>query len=149
MTVINHIDLNQGDVEELLSYFSKKDKSMNLLVDILQKNLEQDICPKIKQNARASGVKRPKGTYDIKFSEKEWGKILAPTCFIANLDMYHSIFTILTANSDATISFKKGEVIDLPKNRIYVFLDVEDHSFTLSPVDGKTLYYILFLAPRC
>jgi hypothetical protein len=143
---INHIDLNQTDIEELITYFNRKDNSMKILTDILQKNLEQDICPKIKKLAKHL---RPKGTFDIKFSEKEWGKIMVPTCFIANLEMYHSIIVILTANSDATISFKKGEVIDLPKNRIYVFLEVEDHSFTLSPVDGKTLYYILFLAPRC
>ncbi len=88
--------------------------------------------------------------FDLKNSllnEIEWNKIISPTTFVTNYDVYNNLFVLIILNLDCEISFKKNINIFLKKDAIYLFKNIIEPSFVITPLNtnlNKKLYYILY-----
>ena len=85
---------------------------------------------------------------NILLNEIEWNRIVCPTTFVTNYDVYNNLFVLITLNIDSEIIFEKNTKIFLKKNAIYCFYNITEPSFVLRPIflDNlkSKLYYILY-----
>ncbi len=78
----------------------------------------------------------------IKLNDIDTGKLLCPTTFVTNWDVYRSIMVLLAINADFSLKINEG-IINMPRNHLFVFRDVTSPSLVLSPLHDRTLYYVL------